>query len=224
MIAAADVQDQELSVRSVGRRIYNPPIAWGGNLGPRPGRNRGSLLAAPSPIRGTEFTYPTTAGGQSTPAVGGNKDSRRPHAARVLQGRKAGTGLAGRFRILAWTGPDPRRAAGAVQTLLEFSDQIFEFVHLPRQGEGPLALGRDGLFDFTLPLLAVLDQGCHAFLGIGKLGQLAGQLVALVHLFLFHARQVGELDQELVGLAAHLRQYGAKRHRGSHRFDRILGW
>src|SRR5580704_11283014 len=130
MIAAADVQDQELSVRSVGRRIHNPPIAWGCNLGPRPGRNRGSLLAAPSPIRGTEFTYPNTVGGQRKLAFGGNKGNCRPHAGRVLQGRKAGTGLAGRFRILAWTGPDPRRAASAVQTLLEFSDQIFEIVHL----------------------------------------------------------------------------------------------
>src|SRR5450631_2704198 len=93
MIAAADVKDQELSVRSVGRRVYNPAIARRGHLGPRSGRDRGSLLAAAHSVGSAEFTYPGTADGQGQLAFGGNKGNRGPHSGRISERSQARAGF-----------------------------------------------------------------------------------------------------------------------------------
>src|SRR6266404_5780151 len=97
MIATADVKDQELSVRSIGGRIDHPPIARRNDLGPLPGRDRGSLFGPSLSVGSTEFTYPDTAGRQRQLAFGGNKGNCGPHSGWILESRKTGSCFPGRL-------------------------------------------------------------------------------------------------------------------------------
>src|SRR6266404_5740926 len=88
MIAATDVQDQELSVGSIGRSVNNPTIARCGDLGSRSGPDRNPLLIAPGPIRSPKFTYFGTADRQRQPAFGGNKGYCGHHSGWIVECRK----------------------------------------------------------------------------------------------------------------------------------------
>src|SRR5258707_8335877 len=88
MIAAAHVQDQELSVGSIGRSVNNPTIARCGSLRSRSGRDRNPLLIAPGAIGSPKFTYFGTADWQRQPAFGGNKGNRRHHSGWIVESRK----------------------------------------------------------------------------------------------------------------------------------------
>src|SRR5215470_3252844 len=88
MIAAADVQDQELSVGSIGRSVNNPTIARCGDLCSGSRRDRNPLLIAPGPIGSPKFTYFGTAHWQRQPAFGGNKGNCGHHSGWIVESRE----------------------------------------------------------------------------------------------------------------------------------------
>src|SRR5713101_5871520 len=215
MIAAADVQDQELSVGSVGRRVNHPPIAWCGDLGSRSGRDRNPLLIAPRSIGSPKFTYFSTVDRQGQPAFGGNKGNCRRHSGWIVESREGRSRPIWGLWLVTGPGRSSRGTFRAVARRLKSSDQIFEIVDLPRQRDRPLALSRDSLFDLGLSGLALVNERRHAFLHDGKIGQFSRELAVLGRLCSFYARKVSKFDLKFVGLAPHLREHGFERHRGT---------
>src|SRR5258708_35649310 len=88
MIGDAEVQDQELSVGSIGRSVNNPTIARCGDLGSRSSPDRNPLLIAPGSIGSPKLTYFGTADWQRQPAFGGNKGNCRHHSGWIVESRK----------------------------------------------------------------------------------------------------------------------------------------
>src|SRR3974377_1433767 len=88
MIAAHHVQDQELSVGSVGLCVNYPTIAWCGDLRSRSRPDRNPLLIAPRSIGSPKFTYFGTADWQSQPAFGGNKGNCGAHSGWIVESRE----------------------------------------------------------------------------------------------------------------------------------------
>src|SRR5216684_977731 len=191
MIAAADVQDQELSVGSIGRSVNNPTIARRGDLGSRSCRDRNPLLIAPGSIGNPKLTYFGTADRQRQPAFGGNKGNCGHHSGWIVESRKDRSRPIRGLWLLTWAGLSPRRTFRAVARWLKFPDQIFEIVDLPRQRGRPLALSRDGLFHLGLSSLARVNQRRHVFLHDRKVGQFSRELTVFGRLRSFDACKVG---------------------------------
>src|SRR6267378_3312615 len=132
MIAAADVQDQELSVGSIGRSVNNPTVAWCSDLGSRSGPDRNPLLIAPGAIGSAKFTYFGTADRKRQPAFGGNKGNCGHHSGWIVESRKDRSRPIRGLRLLTRAGLSPCGTFRGVARRLKFPDQIFEIVDLPR--------------------------------------------------------------------------------------------
>src|SRR6476469_3088760 len=134
MIAAADIEDQEVAIRPECPSVYHPSIGRGSHLCASSGGNGKAFFGPTVAIRGTKFLQPYAVNRTWNPPAQRSESNGRRQAPGVAKRRQRGpvVGPRGLARI----------ACCLVKPLFELGDQILQIVHFAGEATstGPLSV------------------------------------------------------------------------------------
>src|SRR5579863_6988176 len=156
MIPAAGIQDQELAITAKRSGVNYPTVAWRRDLRAAMTGDRQTLLGSTGAVGATELANPHAVDRQVQVAARGREGDSGREPARIVERGDIGPAVLGR------AGGGVSGAIDAVESRLEFGDQVLEAIDLAGEIGGMLALVVERLFGRCLLLLPLVDEQIHA--------------------------------------------------------------